>query len=122
MNTKYRVVFLGLLSSETNFKTKMREFGVLPEQVSLIIKKAPIILKDEISYEYARLYADAVQSAGGNVEIWERSARLKKTVKDQSIVIKSLKAFIMCPECGYKQLKKEACVRCGLVYNKRSLR
>ena len=37
---------------------------------------------------------------------------------DRSVNIAPLENFIMCPQCGYKQLKDQACVKCGMVFVK----
>lgn len=119
MNKKYRVVFLGLISTENDFKEKMSGFGVSPEQVTLLIEKAPIILKDDMPFGNARQYADAIQYAGGKVNIIENGFFDDEKSASRSIEIKSLENFIMCPECGQKQLKGKACVKCGWVYEGR---
>lgn len=119
MNKKYRIVFLGLISPENDFKERMSGFGVPPEQISLLIEKAPIILKDDMPFGYARQYADAVQYAGGKVNIQEHGIFDDKNTVNRSFEIKSLENFIMCPECGHKQLKGDVCVKCGLVYEGR---
>jgi ribosomal protein L32 len=116
MNKKYRVIFLGLISPENVFKEKMSGFGVGSEQVAQIIEKAPVILKEDMHFGYARQYADAVQHAGGRVTIQENGIFNKEEIAHQSIEMLSLEKFVMCPECGHKQLRGKACVRCGLIY------
>lgn len=119
MNKKYRVVFLGLISPENDFKERMSGFGVPEEQLTTLIERAPIILKDDIPFAYARQYADAVQHAGGRVNIQEHGILVEEKLTRRSIEIKSLENFTMCPECGHKQLKGKACVKCGWVYEGR---
>ena len=119
MNKKYRVVFLGLISPENDFKDKMARFGVSPEQSAQLIEMAPIILKDDMPFGYARQYADAVQYAGGKVNIIENGIFDEEKAASRTMKIKSLENFIMCPECGQKQLKTKACIKCGWVYEGR---
>ena len=121
MNKKYRIVFLGLISPEKDFREKMSRFGVSPERIAELIEKAPIILKDDMPFAYARQYADAVRHAGGKVNIQEHGIFHKGKMVNRSFEIKSLENFIMCPECGHKQLKRKACVRCGLVLEGRGI-
>ena len=70
-----------------------------------------------MSLGYAKKYADAIQNAGGRVKI-QNHGLFNETVKgDRSLNIKPLENFVMCPQCGHKQLKTEACVKCAFVLN-----
>lgn len=71
MIKKYRVLFLGLSSNKEAFKLRMIRLGAPPETVDRMIDKAPVILKEGLSSKNSRLYADAVQKAGGIIEILE---------------------------------------------------
>jgi len=113
MNKRYRVVFLGLITSEDNFKDGMSRLGVPPATVEGIIKKAPVILKEDMPIGTARKYADAVQWAGGNVNIQEHGFFEQDLEKTGSLKIEPLESFTMCPQCGHKQIKTEHCVKCG---------
>lgn len=115
MDKKYRIVFLGLTGSEKDFRIGMSRFGLSQEQCVLIIRKAPVILKDNIPLSYARKYADAIQEAGGKVSIRENGF-FKHEWRIKPLNIEPLESFIMCPECGHKQYKKISCEKCGFTY------
>ena len=112
MAKRYRVVFLGLLKESADFKAGMSGLGVPPDTVAEMVAKAPVILKEDLPLRIAREYADAVQAAGGRVTIEERGS-VEGPEPIRRIAIKPLDTFMMCPECGYKQLKSDACVKCG---------
>jgi ribosomal protein L32 len=115
---KYRVLFLGLVGNEEDFKARMSKLGASMPTVDLMISKAPIILKGGMTLKEARLYADAVQFAGGKVNIQEQGLFEEPEIMNRSLHIKPLEDFIMCPECGYKQLRERACVKCGHLFDK----
>lgn len=115
MSKRYRVIFLGLLKTEEFFKEKMSMLGVSPEVSEEIINKAPVILKEDTSLEYLTKYAKAVSNAGGKVDI--RSCKTAKS-DDANVNIEPLKNFTLCPQCGYKQLKKKLCEKCGFSFIK----
>lgn len=110
MTKKYRVVFLGLVGSEGVFREGMSKLGVAAATIDQIMHKAPIILKGQMTLREARQYAEAVQLAGGRVNIQEHGLFEEP---ERSFPVKPLENFVMCPECGYKQLKEKACVKCG---------
>ena len=116
MDKKYRVVFLGLVENEKDFQQEMSKLGVAPAMIEQIIDKAPVILKGDLTLEDARRYADAVQYAGARVKIQEHGLFEEEKQTNRTLDIKLLDSFTMCPECGFKQLKGEACVKCGLVF------
>lgn len=109
----YRIIFIGLNGSKDSFTEGMALLGVSPEMVEQIITKAPVILKDQMTLEYARHYADAIHFAGGIVRIQENGTINDSRKTNRSLHIPTLEHFIMCPECGHKQLKAEICKRCG---------
>ncbi len=115
MDKKYRVVFLGLFESKEDFVQRMSRLGVPYATVEEIVQKAPVVLKRDMNLGDARQYADAVQDAGGRVNIQEHGFFENPKRVNKPFDIKPLESFIMCPECGYKQLKAEACVKCGLI-------
>jgi len=118
MTKKYRVVFLGLIGSEEAFKDRMSKLGVSSPTIEQVIQKAPVILKGKMTLKDARHYADAVQLAGGKVNIQEHGLFEEPEGINRSLNIQPLENFIMCPECGYKQLKEKACVKCGYVFER----
>jgi hypothetical protein len=113
---KYRVLFLGLVGNEEAFKARMTKLGVSIPTVDLMISKAPVILKGGMTLKEARQYADAVQFAGGKVNIQEHGLFEEPETMNRSLHIKPLEDFVMCPECGYKQLRERACVKCGYLF------
>ena len=113
VDKKYRIVFLGLVETPEGFKENMSRFGVNGAVVDQILQKAPVILKGDMTLGDARKYADAVHFAGGRVNIQESGLFEETKIRQGSMDIKSLEKFTMCPECGYKQLKKKFCERCG---------
>jgi len=115
MIKKYRIVLLSLLKSEEEFKQGMSRLGVSPTTVEQIILQAPVVLKGNMTLRDARQYADAVQHAGGRVNIQENGLFEEPARINRSPDIKSLENFTMCPECGFKQLKAKACVKCGAI-------
>lgn len=111
MSKKYRVLFLGLSENEKDFKVRMNRLGASPEIIDIIIKKAPIILKEGLALGHSRRYANAVREAGGLAEI--QGYESVEDPVDCSMTIAPFKDFTMCPECGFKQHKKEFCEKCG---------
>lgn len=116
MTKKYRVLFLGLVENEEAFKKRMSNLGVSIPMVDQMINKAPVILKGDMTLREARRYADAVQLAGGKVNIQEHGLFEEQETINRSLHIKLLEDFIMCPECGYKQLREKACAKCGHIF------
>jgi ribosomal protein L32 len=115
---KYRVLFLGLVGNEEAFRARMSKLGASIPNVDLMISKAPVILKGDMTLREARQYADAVQLAGGRVNIQEHGLFKEQERMHRSLHIKPLEDFVMCPECGYKQLRERACVKCGYIFGK----
>jgi ribosomal protein L32 len=111
----YRVIFLGLNESIDNFMQGMSRLGVSSDMVNKMMGKAPVILKEQMTLEYARRYAEAIQYAGGRVRIQENGLLNATEKAHRSFNIPTLENFIMCPQCGYKQLKSRLCERCGYV-------
>ena len=116
MDKKYRVVFLGLFKGKADFVERMSMLGVPPATVEEIVQRAPVVIKGDMSLRDARQYADAVQDAGGKVNIQEHGHFEETKRINKPFDIKPLENFIMCPECGHKQLKAEACQKCGLIF------
>ena len=93
----------------------MSRLGVPEDMVEQIISKAPVILKENLPPDYAKQYAEAVNRAGGKVDIQECDIFDATEQVEVSLRIEPLKNFIMCPQCGHKQLKTDVCRRCNLV-------
>jgi len=118
MNKKYRVVFLGLLEGREKFIQKMSRLGVPTTMVEYIISKIPIVMKRDLTLRDARQYADSIQYAGGRVNIQEHGVFEEPVHNERFVDIAPLEQFIMCPQCGYKQIKDQACVKCGMAFSK----
>ncbi|MBN2033707.1 MAG: hypothetical protein JW836_10550 [Deltaproteobacteria bacterium] len=117
MATKYRVLFIGLVGTEEQFKRSMcSRFGVPSRTVEQIIEGAPIVLKKDLHLGEARKYAEALQMAGGKVHIQECGESKEPQRGLTSVEIKSFGDFTVCPECGFTQLKAETCVKCGFLF------
>jgi hypothetical protein len=117
MDKIYRVIFSGLTKEGAYFKRQMLRLGVSEIISEGIIKKSPVILKKGLSFKDARIYADAIIQAGGKVSI-QIEDRVAENYEEGGLSnVISLKNFNMCPQCGYKQLKAEKCIRCGFVFD-----
>jgi len=117
MDKTYRIIFSSLTKGKEYFKRQMLKLGVSEDISEGIIKKSPVILKRGLSLKDARSYADAVIEAGGKVLI-EIEKSMSEDFREGGFPgVVSLKNFTMCPQCGYKQLKMEKCIRCGLRFD-----
>ena len=116
MTKTYRVVLLGRMEEKQDFEEKMEKLGFSTESVRDLIEKAPSALKTGLLLGEAREYAEAVQEAGGKVNIQEDGISEELTRVHPPIEIRSLQDFTMCPECGHRQIKAEACVKCGFLF------
>lgn len=116
MANTYQILFLGLAVSKEDFRVQMAQLGVSSETVDIIVEKAPVILKEGLDTQNSLLYADAVQNAGGIVEIQGNDS--SEEVEKHSIAIAPFKNFTMCPECGLKQQKRDVCIKCGFRFRK----
>jgi len=118
MPRKYRVVFIGLTETEEAFTLGMSSrFGVGSTIVKHIVEGAPVVLKKDLNLREAREYAEALQMAGGKVHIRECGEAEEPERGQPSLEIKSFGDFTLCPECGFTQLKAEACVKCGFPFS-----
>jgi len=117
MTKQYRVVFLGFKDDADAFRDNMAELGVPYDTLDKYIRKAPIVLKRDLDLADARKYADAIINAGGLVNIQETgefpdtpsTADNRPNAPDPD--------FVLCPNCGFKQQRKDRCVRCGFDLN-----
>ena len=111
MNKVYKVVFLGPLNKEALFKQRMSSLGISPEKADQMIKKAPVVLKENSSLDYLEKYAAAITEAGGRVKIFTCSLQEDSSGRPD---IPTMAHFIQCPRCGFRQLKTKECAKCGL--------
>jgi hypothetical protein len=121
---KYRVVFLGLIKSREHFIQGMSRLGVSYTMSVEIIRKAPVILKGSMTLGRARPYADAIQDAGGRVQIqesgiFEEQEIMGRPMNMGPVNIEPFDSFIRCPECGHKQLKAEVCIKCSHLFQEK---
>ncbi len=114
MSKVYKVVFLGLSEREELFKERMSSLGISSEKANKMIKKAPVVLKENESLDFLKKYAAAITGAGGWVKIFSCSLKEKGDAESN---IPAMDSFIQCPQCGFRQLKEEECVKCGLDFN-----
>ena len=112
----YRVLLLGRMEEKQNFEEKMEKLGFSPDTVQELIAKAPSALKAGLPLGEARAYAEAVQEAGGKVNILEDGVSEEFNRQRSPMEIRSLQDFTRCPECGHRQIKAEACVKCGFLF------
>ena len=112
----YRVVLLGRIEEKQDFEEKMEKLGFSSGSVRDLIEKVPSALKAGLLLGEAREYAEAVQEAGGKVNIKEDGVSEEFKRLHPPIEIRSLKDFTMCPECGHRQIKADACVKCGFLF------
>jgi hypothetical protein len=109
----YRVVFQGLLTRETTFRESMERLGVESETVDRMLSTAPVPIKQGLTLREARVYAEAVQEAGGRVCIREHGEVVEGENAPTAPPVRPLKSFTRCPECGLKQEWAATCARCG---------
>ncbi|MFZ7112591.1 MAG: hypothetical protein ACOWYE_12985 [Desulfatiglandales bacterium] len=116
MDQRYRVVFLGLDENLETFYHRMARLGVSTPVVEQMLKSAPIVLKTDMALSEAQKYAAAVQKAGGLVRIQNNGLSGRKTTgAGRHPIIEPLESFTMCPQCGFKQLRAAACMKCGFL-------
>ena len=112
----YRVVLFGRMEEKQDFEEKMERLGFPRGTIQELIAKAPSALKTGLLLGDAREYAEAVQEAGGKVNIQEDGlSEGSNRAAHPPIEIRSLQDFTRCPECGHRQIKAEACVKCGFL-------
>jgi len=116
MAKKYRIALFGIKAEEEIFRQNMAKLGVSGSALDKYIERAPVVLKRDLSLEEARKYAEAIINAGGVVNIQETGEWPDKYSVEQKNIA-STDDFIRCPNCGFKQKKKDFCVRCGFDLN-----
>lgn len=115
MEKKYCVIFVNLIKEKDHFISEMSGLGVDSATTAQILCKAPVILKANMSLEEAKVYAGAIIKAGGRVRIRDDSDRNRPICPSMKIM--AFESFVMCPRCGYKQLRKTTCERCGFHFS-----
>lgn len=112
MGKVYKVVFLGLSEREDIFKKNISSLGVSCSAAEEMIEKAPVVLKENESLDFLKKYAAAITGAGGNVSIY--TSPDNSGTSDKYRDIPTMASFTQCPQCGFRQLKEDKCVKCGL--------
>jgi len=112
----YRVLLLSRVEEKERFEEKMEKLGFSADRLRDVIAEAPCALKAGLPLGEAREYAEAIQEAGGKVNIQEDGVSEEFERAHPPMEIRSLKDFTMCPECGHRQIKSEACVKCGFLF------
>jgi hypothetical protein len=115
LNKNYCLVFLGLLETPEIFTQKMRNLGFSSADIESIIASPPVPFRNGLSLREARECADAVQSAGGRVNVREEESVKSQEGAGKSVAIPPMESFTLCPQCGHKQVKARTCVRCGFI-------
>ncbi len=115
LNKNYCLVFLGLLETPETFNQKMKSIGFSSSDIESIIASPPIPFRKGLTLREARECADAVQSAGGRVNVREEESVTSQERTGKSVAIPPLESFTLCPQCGHKQVKAHTCVRCGFI-------
>ena len=110
---KYLCVFRGFRGDEESFRAAMGRHGLGEKFLGDLIAKAPVVVKRDVELREARRYADILQEAGGIVSIVENGEFTDRKKPARKYPIKSFEAFVMCPECGFKQAGSANCERCG---------
>lgn len=113
MAKMYCVVFWDLQESRDHFTVNMERLGVSASMVERILRSAPIILKGGMTQAEADGYARAVRNAGGKVGIHADGIPEGGSGDRTASGIEPFTSFTMCPQCGYKQMKVETCIKCG---------
>ena len=112
MAKQYRVALFGVSAEIEEFRRNMERLGVSGATLDKYIEKTPVVLKRNLRLEEARRYAEAIIDAGGFVNIQETGEFPDKFSVEQKTIL-STEDFILCPNCGFKQKRKDCCVRCG---------
>lgn len=110
---KYRAIFLGLMSSEVDFKKNMARLGISSSALDTYIKNAPIVIKKNLTLPEARKYAEVIIDAGGLVNIQETGKFSDIHPSNKKKAIPKIDLMV-CPHCGFKQIKAKHCIRCGI--------
>ena len=113
MEKKYLVVFRGIQGDEERFRDHMARLGVPGETLGELIRRAPVVIKRDVTLREARRYADAVQDCGGRVTIQENGYTRDTRRMNAAVTVASFEEFTMCPECGLKQARSGVCAKCG---------
>jgi len=113
MIKKYRVIFQGFRGDAESFVQGMIRLGVPEKTTRQLLEKSPAVIRRDATLRDARIYADAVQDAGGLVMIQENGHFEEVRRRNHNIPLASLGDFTLCPNCGFKQQRADRCIKCG---------
>ncbi|RLB84575.1 MAG: hypothetical protein DRH15_04570 [Deltaproteobacteria bacterium] len=111
-NKKYRLLFSGLIGDVVIFKEKMARKGVKQALVEQMLKEAPIIIKQNLTLEAARKYADSLSEMGARITILDQLPQDSSERRNKAPT--PMSHFVLCPRCGLVQQGNHVCARCGL--------
>ncbi len=103
---RYEVVTKGIMDGENSEEVRARLAKLIKNKnVNLdpIIDKAELVVKKNLDLESAKKYRDGFHRAGVICELRRQDDILEAMV---------------CPNCGFRQPKAEACIRCGIMIEK----
>jgi hypothetical protein len=112
MAKTYQILFLDIIGEKEEFRQRLCGLGADSTKVDQILNNTPLVIRRGLSLKIARMYAEAIQEAGGRVSIQEHGS-IDDDVQNHGQVIRTLDQFTMCSECGFKQVKASFCIRCG---------
>ncbi|GEM_PF-3197781 len=108
---KYQLVFMGLWSDERRFREMMSLRGVKPSLIDQMLREAPIIVKQNLSMQSARKYAETLSAMGARVTILDQTPPEKE--RNGGSGLTPMSSFVPCPQCGLVQSGSDTCPRCG---------
>lgn len=109
---RYQLLFRGVAGDRDSFKAKMVQKGVREFLVEQMLIRAPVIIKQNLSMELARKYADSLARMGARVTILDQASPGKDVAAGS--VPTPMSGFAPCPHCGLIQSQNDVCPRCGL--------
>jgi hypothetical protein len=113
MDKKYLCIFKGVTGDKAGFRSAMHRLGLSDSFLDELILKAPVVVKRDVQLRDARRYADMLQDAGAIVSIRENGVFAERRPTGGNLTVVPFEAFVMCPECGFKQAGSARCQKCG---------
>lgn len=110
-NKKYRLLFTGLIGDTDIFRKKMAQKGVKDSFVDKMLSEAPVIIKQNLTLESARKYADTLSEMGACITILDQFSNGE--IKGGDRPPAPMSHFLPCPRCGLIQPEAGVCPRCG---------
>ena len=104
---KYEVVTRGIIDGEKVEKVRARLRRLIKNKninLDPIIDRAELVVKRDLDIQTAKKYRDGFHWAGIICELRRQDSTLEAMV---------------CPNCGFRQPKAEACIRCGIILDRK---